>query len=78
MHDAGADIRTLQAILGHEKIDTTQIYTHVALKKLLETHRRTHPAEQPEQPEQPEPTTETPPDSSDNPPPPAKPKKPAE
>lgn len=78
MHDAGADIRTLQAILGHEKIDTTQIYTHVALKKLLETHSRTHPAEQPEQPEQPQPTTETPPDSSDNPPPPAEPKKPAE
>jgi integrase/recombinase XerD len=62
MHEAGADIRTLLAILGHEKMETTQIYTHVALKKLLETHRLTHPAEQPEL------ATETPPDSSDDPP----------
>ncbi|MEZ6137038.1 MAG: site-specific tyrosine recombinase XerC [Pirellulaceae bacterium] len=46
MHDAGADIRTIQAILGHEKLDTTQIYTRVGLKKLLDTHAKTHPAEQ--------------------------------
>ena len=45
MHDNGADIRTIQAILGQAKLDTTQIYTHVSLKKLLETHTRTHPAE---------------------------------
>jgi integrase/recombinase XerD len=45
MHDGGADIRTIQAILGHERLDTTQIYTRVGLKKLLETHARTHPAE---------------------------------
>ena len=50
MHDAGADIRTIQAILGHSKLDTTQIYTQVSLKKLLDTHRKTHPAEQPEPP----------------------------
>jgi integrase/recombinase XerD len=50
MHDYGADIRTIQAILGHEKLDTTQIYTQVSLKKLLETHRKTHPAEQPDKP----------------------------
>jgi integrase/recombinase XerD len=48
MHDNGADIRTLQAILGHEKLDTTQIYTRVGLKKLLDTHAKTHPAEQPQ------------------------------
>jgi integrase/recombinase XerD len=48
MHDGGADIRTIQAILGHAKLDTTQIYTQVSLKKLLDTHRKTHPAEQPE------------------------------
>jgi integrase/recombinase XerD len=47
MHDSGADIRTLQAILGHEKLDTTQIYTRVGIKKLIDTHRHTHPAEQP-------------------------------
>ncbi len=54
MHDAGADIRTIQAILGHSKLDTTQIYTQVSLKKLLDTHRKTHPAEQPEPPTDPE------------------------
>ncbi len=48
MHDAGADIRTIQAILGHEKLDTTQIYTRVSLKKLLEVHQKTHPAERPD------------------------------
>jgi integrase/recombinase XerD len=48
MHDHGADIRTIQAILGHERLDTTQIYTRVGIKKLLETHARTHPAERPE------------------------------
>ena len=46
MHDSGADIRTLQAILGHEKLDTTQIYTRVGIRKLIDTHRQTHPAEQ--------------------------------
>ena len=54
MHDAGADIRTIQAILGHSKLDTTQIYTQVSLKKLLDTHRKTHPAEQPEPPTDPD------------------------
>ena len=48
MHDGGADIRTIQAILGHARLDTTQIYTQVSLKKLLDTHRKTHPAEQPD------------------------------
>ena len=48
MHDHGADIRTIQAILGHERLDTTQIYTRVGLKKLLETHAQTHPAERKE------------------------------
>ena len=48
MHDAGADIRDIQAILGHAKLDTTQIYTRVSLKKLLDTHSKTHPAEKPE------------------------------
>ena len=49
MHDAGADIRDIQAILGHARLDTTQIYTRVSLKKLLETHSKTHPAERPDE-----------------------------
>ena len=53
MHDGGADIRTIQAILGHERLDTTQIYTRVGLNKLLETHARTHPAERPDDDELP-------------------------
>ena len=44
MLDAGADIRHLQAILGHESLCTTQIYTHVSIGKLCEVHARTHPA----------------------------------
>ena len=44
MLDAGADVRHLQAILGHESLATTQIYTHVSIGKLCEVHERTHPA----------------------------------
>jgi integrase/recombinase XerD len=45
MLDAGADVRHLQAILGHENLGTTQIYTHVSIGKLCEVHERTHPAQ---------------------------------
>jgi integrase/recombinase XerD len=44
MLDRGASIRHLQAILGHESLCTTQIYTHVSIGKLCEVHERTHPA----------------------------------
>jgi integrase/recombinase XerD len=44
MLDNGADIRFIQAILGHEKLTTTQIYTRVSILKLKEVHARTHPA----------------------------------
>jgi integrase/recombinase XerD len=44
MLDNGADIRFIQAMLGHADISTTQIYTHVAIDKLREIHDATHPA----------------------------------
>jgi integrase/recombinase XerD len=43
MLDRGADIRHLQAILGHDSLSTTQIYTHVSIGKLCEVHAKTHP-----------------------------------
>ncbi|MDB5341900.1 MAG: recombinase XerD [Schlesneria sp.] len=44
MHDNGADIRFIQAMLGHSKLTTTEIYTQVSIKKLKEIHTATHPA----------------------------------
>ena len=44
MHENGADIRHIQAILGHEDIKTTQIYTQVAIRALQQVHAATHPA----------------------------------
>ncbi|EJH3425166.1 tyrosine-type recombinase/integrase, partial [Escherichia coli] len=48
MLDNGADTRHIQAILGHEKLETTQIYTRVAIGHLQEVHALTHPEEQDE------------------------------
>ncbi len=44
MMEAGADLRSLQLFLGHCRINTTQIYTHVSIQRLQEVHRKTHPA----------------------------------
>ncbi len=44
MLEGGADIRYIQAILGHSELSTTQIYTHVAIAKLQAVHALTHPA----------------------------------
>jgi integrase/recombinase XerD len=44
MLEGGADIRFIQAMLGHSKLDTTEIYTQVSIRKLKEVHSLTHPA----------------------------------
>jgi integrase/recombinase XerD len=50
MLEGGADIRAVQEILGHAELSTTQIYTHVSIRRLKEVHAKTHPAEAPPPP----------------------------
>ena len=63
MLEGGADIRYIQEMLGHARLDTTQIYTHVSIKTLSAVHARSHPHGR--MPQAGEPTEVAPPISQD-------------
>jgi len=48
MLENGADLRYVQQMLGHARLNTTEIYTHVNIRKLIEVHQLTHPAKLPQ------------------------------
>ena len=43
MLEGGADVRYVQAMLGHAELSSTQVYTHVSIRALQAVHTATHP-----------------------------------
>ncbi len=43
MLEGGADVRFIQQMLGHARLDTTALYSSVSVRKLKEIHQATHP-----------------------------------
>ena len=43
MLNGGADLRSIQELLGHSNISTTQIYTHISNKKIIDDYQKSHP-----------------------------------